>query len=92
MILGYLLMINALTWFLFWIDKQRAIRNEWRIPENTLLMLSLLGGTIGAFAARKAFRQKTRKQPFVALLYATALFQALFVAIPSGYFLFGKYI
>lgn len=85
--LGYFLLLNALVWFLFWLDKRRAILNEWRISENTLLMLALLGGTIGAFAARKVFRHKTRKQPFVGQLYGIALFQIVIVAVPVGYFL-----
>jgi len=68
-------LINAFTWYLFWVDKQRAIRRQWRVQESVLLFLAFLGGTIGAFAARNVFRHKTRKQPFVAHLYRILFFQ-----------------
>lgn len=90
--LGCFLLINAFTWLLFWADKRRAIRNEWRISEATLLLLALLGGTIGAFMARKIFRHKTRKQPFVAQLYGVALFQLVFFVVPVGILLLAEHV
>ena len=46
-----------------------------RISEGSLLLLALLGGTPGAFAARHMFRHKTRKQPFATILWLIALIQ-----------------
>lgn len=86
----YLLILNSFTWFLFWIDKRRAIQREWRVSEKTLLLLVMLGGTAGAFAARKVFRHKTRKQPFVSFLRGITAFQIVFVVIPIGLLILGK--
>ena len=59
-----LAVVNLVTIFRFWQDKQRAIAGERRIPESDLLGLAFLGGSPGALLARQMFRHKTRKQPF----------------------------
>ena len=69
--------INLITFAAFGIDKSKAQRGRWRIAESTLLMLAVLGGTPGAYAGRKAFRHKTRKQPFNSNLFAIAVMQVL---------------
>ncbi len=88
-LLGFLLLINAFTWFLFWADKRRAILRQWRIPESTLLFVAFLGGSIGAYAGRKVFRHKTRKQPFSTQLHAIAVFQVFMLAGVVWMFLSG---
>ncbi|WP_406697181.1 DUF1294 domain-containing protein [Sphingomonas glaciei] len=75
-ILLWLAGVNALTFFRFWQDKQRAGRGEWRVSESELLSLAFLGGTPAAFAARHLLRHKTRKQPFSTQLTLIALAQA----------------
>jgi uncharacterized membrane protein YsdA (DUF1294 family) len=67
--------INLIAFAAFGIDKDRAKQGEWRIKESTLLGLALIGGTVGAYAGRKAFRHKTRKQPFSGLLHMIAVMQ-----------------
>lgn len=47
------------------IDKRRAIRHEWRIPEATLFLIALLGGSMGSIAGMQLFRHKTRHWYFV---------------------------
>ena len=47
-LLYYLLVINILTFVVFGIDKRKAKQGSWRISEATLLMLAVIGGTIGA--------------------------------------------
>lgn len=71
----YLVAINLYCLLLFRGDKQRAIAGQRRIPESTLLLIALFGGTIGAFAARQIFRHKTRKQPFSTRLAVIAIIQ-----------------
>ena len=60
----YLGIVNLLTVQLFRLDKSRAISGGWRIREDNLLLIALIGGTPGAFAARHLLRHKTRKEPF----------------------------
>jgi len=46
------------------IDKQKAKKGSWRIPEKTLFLLTLLGGGIGTITGMYLFRHKTRKLYF----------------------------
>lgn len=61
---GYLLLVNLLAFALFGIDKRRARLGRWRIPESTLLLLALLGGSLGAIIGMYYFRHKTRHRKF----------------------------
>lgn len=78
-IAAWLVGVNAATMLAFGRDKRLAQLGQWRIPENTLLMLALLGGSPGALAARQIYRHKTRKQPFSTILYAICVQQAVLV-------------
>lgn len=60
----YLLVVNALTFLLYWFDKRAARRGGWRISEYMLLMWGLAGGTLAAFAAQRVLRHKNRKKSF----------------------------
>ncbi len=57
----YLIVVNLLTWIIYGIDKWKAKRRAWRIPERTLLLLAAAGGCTGALAGMLMFRHKTRK-------------------------------
>ena len=61
---GYLLTINIITFFLFGIDKWKAIRDQWRIPEKTLLLSSLIGGSVGGMVSMRLFHHKTQNPLF----------------------------
>ena len=69
----YLLIMNAIAFAAFAIDKSAAANNRWRIKESTLLLIALAGGSLGALTAQQTLRHKTRKQPFRALLIAIAV-------------------
>lgn len=62
---GYLVIMNLAAFMAMGVDKSRAKRGAWRIPEKTLFSLSLLGGSIGSLAGMYAFRHKTRHMKFV---------------------------
>lgn len=64
LILLYLLLMNAIGFLLMLVDKQKARKNLWRIPESTLLWTAALGGSIGSLAGMHAFRHKTRHKKF----------------------------
>ena len=60
MLLAYLALINLLTFVFYGVDKRRAQKGAWRIPEKTLLLLPLLGGSIGGILGMQVFRHKTK--------------------------------
>ena len=60
----YFIAINLLTFLLYGLDKYKAIRREWRIPERALLLMAFVGGAFGALSAMRIFRHKTRKGRF----------------------------
>ena len=60
----YLLIINAIAFSLMLVDKYKAKKNLWRIPEGTLLWAAILGGSIGALAGMHLARHKTKHPRF----------------------------
>lgn len=79
----YLIIINVITFVIFGVDKYKAIRQEWRIRESTLLGLALIGGSIGGWLAMYIFHHKTKKVKFfvgipVILVIQIAVFGYLF--------------
>ena len=82
LLLGYLLLVNLTAFVLMGLDKRRARRERWRIPEKTLFFPAVLGGSVGAIAGMYLFRHKTRHWYFRLGLPALLLLQvglALFV-------------
>lgn len=55
---------NALVFISYGLDKRRALRQEWRIPEKNLLIMTLLAGGLGALLGGQLFRHKIRKWYF----------------------------
>lgn len=84
-----LIALNLIAFAAFGVDKTKARRGRWRIAESTLLMLAVLGGTLGAYAGRKAFRHKTRKQPFNSNLFAIAVVQVAGLGALIGWWYIG---
>ena len=72
----YLLLINAAAFVLMLVDKQKAIKNKWRIRESTLLLSAALGGSIGALAGMYVFRHKTKHLKFTLGVPAMLIAQA----------------
>ncbi|MBO4765020.1 MAG: DUF1294 domain-containing protein [Bacteroidales bacterium] len=81
----YLLGINLLAFLLFGIDKWKARRDRWRIPEATLLLLAALGGSIGALAGMCVFHHKTKHKKF-----AIGLPLILLAQVAIAYFIYIK--
>lgn len=63
-ILVYLIAINVMTFFVYGIDKWKAKRSKWRIPEASLLTLAALGGSLGAWLGMQVWRHKTQHKKF----------------------------
>lgn len=64
-LLIYLLLANLTSFLLMGIDKGKARKNKWRIPEKTLFLAALLGGSIGSVLGMYTFRHKTKHTAFV---------------------------
>lgn len=60
----YILIINIVTFFAYGIDKYKAKKSLWRIPEATLLLLAAIGGSVGAFLGMKVWHHKTLHKKF----------------------------
>lgn len=60
----YLLAINIVSFFLYGIDKYQAKKGRWRISEATLLMMAVIGGSIGAWAGMRLWHHKTMHKKF----------------------------
>ena len=61
---GYLILMNLIAFALYGIDKRRAKQGAWRISEYTLLLVALLGGSLGALLGMRYFLHKTRHRKF----------------------------
>ena len=72
-VLLLLVVLNAVSFAMFGIDKRRARRGDRRISERALLLSGLVSGTVGAWAGVFAFRHKTRKPSFLVPLAAASL-------------------
>lgn len=72
-VMGYLAVMTVTGFAVMGIDKKRAIRNQWRIPEATLLLVAFLGGGAGSFLGMRIFHHKTKHTKFVVLLPVTAV-------------------
>ena len=78
----YLLAVNVVTFFMYGIDKWRAKRSKWRISEATLLLLAVIGGSIGAWLGMKVWHHKTLHKKFRFGVPAIIIIQLLLI----GYF------
>ena len=62
--LYYLLFINIITFMMYGIDKLKAKKGKWRISEATLLMMAIVGGSIGAWAGMRIWHHKAMHKKF----------------------------
>ena len=76
----YLLAINAVAFIVYGIDKYKAKKAKWRIPETTLLLLAVLGGSIGAWMEMKVWHHKTMHKRFKYGIPAILLIQIALMA------------
>lgn len=60
----YLVAINVVTFFVYGIDKWKARHKRWRVSEAALLMLAVLGGSVGAWLGMYVWRHKTQHKKF----------------------------
>lgn len=80
-IIVYLIAINLISFIAMWLDKYKAKKGKWRIPEKTLIFLSLMGGSIGELCGMYTFRHKTKKARFSIGIPAILIFQVLIIIV-----------
>lgn len=78
-VLSYLLIVNITAFAFYGADKHKAKKGKWRISENTLLLVAVIGGSIGAIAGMKIFHHKTQKPNFKVGLPLILILQILIV-------------
>lgn len=63
-LVGYLVIVNIIAFGMYGVDKQKAIKKQWRIPEAQLLAVAVIGGSAGTLLGMQFFHHKTRKWKF----------------------------
>ncbi len=84
----YLVIINVLTFIIYGLDKLKAKRGDWRIPEATLLLLAVIGGSVGAKLAMELFHHKTLHKKFKYGIPAIIIIQVVI----AGYIIYHRFI
>ena len=80
----YLIGINLLTFLLYGLDKWKAQHHKWRIPEAILLLLPIIGGSLGALLAMAIFHHKTSHRRFRIIIPLVLAAQVIFVILYSA--------
>ena len=79
LIIVYFIAINFISFTVMGVDKYKARKRAWRIPESTLFVLALIGGSIGSIAGMHFFHHKTRHWYFLYGMPAILIIQILII-------------
>lgn len=80
-LISYVVIMNIIAFAAMGIDKWKAKKRAWRIPEATLFILAGVGGSIGAIAGMYTFRHKTKHRSFTWGMPAILLAQIILIAV-----------
>lgn len=83
-LLYYLIAINIVTFIVYGIDKVKAMKGKWRISEAILLLLAVIGGSVGAWLGMKTWHHKTMHKKFKYGLPLILLAQVALIAMTSS--------
>lgn len=64
LLLSCIIGVNVITFVVYGIDKLKAKKGKWRVPETTLLLLAIIGGSVGAWCGVKVWHHKTMHLKF----------------------------
>lgn len=87
-IMLYFIIINLVGLIAMRTDKSRAIKDKRRIPENTLFIISIIGGSVGTLIGMYLFRHKTKHVSFVVGIPAILILQIVIVLVSNHFFHF----
>ena len=82
----YLIIVNAIGFVLMLVDKYKAQKNLWRIPEATLMVFAAIGGSIGSLLGMYLFRHKTKHPKFMLGIPAILFAQIMVVILVNRIF------
>ena len=85
LVTGWLVVSGLAGFIMMGIDKSRAVEGTWRIREETLFDLAIVGGTFGIFIGAGAFHHKTRKQSFMGVVLLTTVLWVAVLAVLAYY-------
>ncbi|MBD5444843.1 MAG: DUF1294 domain-containing protein [Lachnospiraceae bacterium] len=80
-IVSYLITVNLIGFVIMGVDKLKAKKRAWRIPESTLFVVALIGGSLGTTIGMHAFRHKTRHWYFLYGMPAILVIQIAIVVV-----------
>ena len=81
LLICYFLIVNLIGFLSMYVDKRRARKHLWRIPETTLFIIAIIGGSIGSIVGMHLFRHKTRHWYLVYGIPAILIIQIALVAL-----------
>lgn len=81
LLISYVIIMNIIGFALMGIDKHKAKKRAFRIPEATLFTVALIGGSIGSILGMYTFRHKTRHRSFVYGMPAILIIQVVLVIL-----------
>ena len=87
LLVGYVIIVNLIGFLLMGIDKRKAVKHAFRIPESTLFIVALIGGSLGSLLGMYIFRHKTRHwyfvygMPAILLLHIAAILILIYAPI-----------
>lgn len=82
----WLLVTNLAGFIQMFVDKRRAQRDKWRIPEKRLFLVAAVGGSIGSILGMQVFRHKTKHRSFVIGMPAILVTQVVLAGVVWYYF------
>lgn len=84
--IGFLIFINLIGFMQMGIDKQKALKNKWRLPEKQLWLIAFLLGSLGTYFGMKLFRHKTKHRLFKFGLPILSIVEVVLIVFIFAYF------
>ena len=84
LLLIWLIFINIITYIIYAIDKYKSMHHKWRIRESTLILLAVIGGSVGALLAMYTVRHKTKHNQFrigVPVILAVQIIGGIYIVV-----------
>lgn len=82
-----MILTNLFGFIQMFVDKRRAQRDKWRIPEKRLFLVAAIGGSVGSILGMQVFRHKTKHKSFVIGMPAILIVQVVLAGVVWYYFI-----